>query len=118
MTACGAEVAMYVPRKGYFHLGCEGRACLEWPARPADSAVGRHEFMSRGIVYDMCAKMSELSAEYLAAMRAMDNAPKLPAAEMVEIATRVIELRRAVSEHARECAICLVHGASAGVSAE
>jgi len=43
-------------------------------------------------------------------MRTMDNAPQLPAAEVVEIIMRVIETRNAVSEHQKSCSFCRMHG--------
>ena len=53
-----------------------------------------------------CLKMSELSWEYETAMRRMDNAPRLPTADVVEIGVRVIEARKAVSEHRKTCIFC------------
>ena len=57
--------------------------------------------------YDMyCLKRSELSWEYLAAMRIMDNDPRLSVSEVVEIVLRVTEAREAVSEHRKTCIFC------------
>jgi hypothetical protein len=53
-----------------------------------------------------CLKMSTLSWEYEAAMRIMDNSPHLPATEIVEIGIRVIETRKAVSDHSKNCIFC------------
>jgi hypothetical protein len=53
-----------------------------------------------------CLKLSELSWEYEAAMRIMDNSPRLPTEEFVEIGIRVIEARKAVSEHKKTCIFC------------
>jgi len=53
-----------------------------------------------------CLKMSELSWEYEAAMRIMENSPRPPTAELVEISMRVIESRKAMSEHKKNCIFC------------
>jgi len=53
-----------------------------------------------------CLKMTTLSWEYEAAMRIMDNSPPLPTAEIVEIGMRVIEARKALSEHGKNCIFC------------
>ena len=53
-----------------------------------------------------CLKMSTLSWEYETAMRIMDNSPRLPTADFVEIGMRVIKARKAVLEHPKNCTFC------------
>ena len=53
-----------------------------------------------------CLKLSELSWEYEAAMRIMDNTPLLPPPEVVEIGMRVINARKALFEHRKSCVFC------------
>jgi hypothetical protein len=59
-----------------------------------------------------CLKLSQLSFEYEAAMRIMDNSPRLPADDFVEVGIRVIEARKALVEHRKNCIYC--NGESVG----
>jgi hypothetical protein len=63
-----------------------------------------------------CLKLSELSRDYEAAMRIMDNSPRLPTEDFVDLGIRVVEARKAVSEHKKTCIFC--NGMASDIDAE
>ena len=85
----------------------KGELAVGQLATRAGSAHNENKSFVARRSYDMyCLKRSELSWEYLAAMRIMDNAPRLSVLEVVEIVLRVTEARKAVSEHRKTCIFC------------
>ena len=78
----------------------DGASMLYEPARARRNLRGETELRMS------CLKLSELSWDYEAAMRKMDNSPRLPADDFVELGIRVVEARKAVSEHKKTCIFC------------